>query len=63
MELKCKGCGKKPEDIEEYVEMGKMENMTPEDFVLEEEGTLNRETGLFYCTDCYVKAGMPLGTA
>jgi hypothetical protein len=33
--------------------------MTPDDFVWREEGTLNRETGHFLCTSCYIKAGMP----
>ncbi len=61
--MKCKVCGKTPQEIEEYVDMGKAESMTPEEFVRQEEGTYNRETGMFYCTECYVKVGMPLGVA
>ena len=32
-------------------------------YVRENEGTYNPDTGYFYCTDCYIKIGMPLGTA
>ena len=66
VELRCKVCGRKPEEIEEYVEMVESQPEhydSPDDFVLLEEGTLNRETGQFYCTACYIQAGMPLGTA
>ncbi len=63
MDLKCKVCGKSPSELEEYIEMGKAEGLTPDEFVRQEEGTLNKQTGLFYCTDCYIKIGMPLGTA
>jgi hypothetical protein len=28
-------------------------------FVINEEGTYNRENGHFLCTECYIKAGMP----
>lgn len=59
----CKVCRKQPHEIEEYVDIAREEEMTPEEFVRQEEGTYNRETGMFYCTDCYVKVGMPLGTA
>lgn len=62
-ELRCKVCGKAPAEIDEYVDMGKEEDMTPDEYVRCEEGTLNRATGLFYCTLCYIKIGMPLETA
>lgn len=55
----CIGCNKRPEEIEEYVEMGDVESMTPNSFVLLFEGTLNRSNGHFLCTDCYEKAGSP----
>ena len=61
---KCKGCGKEPKDILEYVQMvedGEYE--TPEMAVICNEGTYNPRNGLFYCTSCYIKAGMPLGVA
>jgi hypothetical protein len=65
--MKCKVCGKRPDEIEEYVEMANDKEGfgcdTPEEVVIREEGTYNSRTGLFYCTDCYIKIGMPLGTA
>lgn len=33
--------------------------MTPDDYVWQEEGTLNQENGHFYCTTCYIAIGMP----
>ncbi len=63
MEIKCKECGKTPDVIEEYIEMGNEEGIPPKHYVIREEGTLNRKTGFFYCTSCYIKIGMPLGTA
>ena len=63
MELRCKGCGKKPDEIDEYIVQAKVEKCTPDEFVWDEEGTLNRKTGQFYCTSCYIRAGEPLGTA
>lgn len=66
--MHCKECGKKPCELEEYTDMVDDEDgfpgvHTPEDAVRQEEGTFNVETGLFYCTTCYIKIGMPLGTA
>ena len=61
--VKCKNCGKEPHEISEYVAHAKVENMTPSEFVRQEEGTYNSKTGLFYFTDCYAKIGMPSGTA
>jgi len=61
--MKCKECGKKPSEIDEYVECAKESDCTPDEYVMMEEGTLNRVTGMFYCTSCYVAIGMPLGKA
>ena len=64
--MKCKSCGKSPSEISEYVQMAKDDPEyfdSPEDVVKKDEGTFNPETGLFYCTNCYIKIGMPLGTA
>lgn len=55
----CIGCNKHPEDLEEYVEMGKVEGMSPEEFVRTEEGTYNPKNGHFLCSPCYIKAGCP----
>jgi len=59
VDLICIGCNKKPEEIQEYIDMGKEENMTPSKYVWEKEGTLNRSNGHFTCTSCYIKIGMP----
>ena len=55
----CIGCNRIPSEIEEYIECGQAENMTPDQYVLQEEGTLNPENGHFLCTECYIKAGQP----
>lgn len=61
---KCRICGKEPKDIMEYVMLAAAEGYeTAEEAVRREEGTYNPETGLFYCTECYIKAGMPSGKA
>jgi len=59
IELACNGCGKRPDELVEYIEAGRENDMTPTDFCREEEGTLNVANGHFLCTDCYIKAGMP----
>lgn len=62
--IKCRGCGRTPSKISEYVNMAREEGYSSaDDFVMENEGTYNERTGLFWCTDCYIKAGQPLGTA
>ena len=63
MEIKCKIYKRKPEEIGEYTCAAKRENMIPEEYVKTEEGTYNPRTGLFYCTECYIRIGMPLGLA
>lgn len=63
-ELICVGCSKRPADIPEYVSMAALEGLSSaDDFVRQEEGTLNASNGHFWCTDCYIAAGMPLGVA
>lgn len=61
-DLRCIGCERKPSEISEYSAASTGErDITPEHYVWLEEGTLNRENGHFRCTECYIKAGMPLG--
>ncbi len=55
----CIGCNKHASELEEYIEMAKLEDTTPDAYVRAEEGTYNHENGHFLCTPCYVKAGMP----
>ena len=63
VDVRCKICKHKPDEIDEYIWAAEEENMTPEEYVKKEEGTYNSRTGQFYCTECYIKAGSPLGTA
>lgn len=55
----CAFCGKRPEELEEYVKAARDEEMTPDEYVREEEGTFNSATGTFACTECYVALGCP----
>lgn len=57
----CIGCGKTPAELPEYISMAEVEETTPEQAMIENEGTFDRfERDRFYCTTCYIKAGMPL---
>jgi hypothetical protein len=55
----CIGCSQFADELEEYIEQGRENDMTPEEFVRAEEGTYNRENGHFLCTACYIAAGSP----
>ena len=55
----CVGCNKHPVELEEYIEAAKDFNITPDQYVKEEEGTYNKLNGHFLCTPCYINAGMP----
>lgn len=59
MRQQCIGCGKKPEELEEYVECAADAGIPVAQYVAEEEGTYNPESGNFTCTDCYCAIGMP----
>jgi len=58
-QLICVRCNHSPSELDEYIDAARRENMTPDDYVWEEEGTLNRENGHFVCTECYLAVGMP----
>lgn len=55
----CIGCGKNAEDLDEYRDQAASEEMTPAEFVRENEGTYNPTNGHFACTACYIAMGMP----
>jgi len=66
----CNGCGKTPEELEEYISAASevyedddgqeiKPYKSPTDFVVREEGTYNPTNGHFLCTPCYIKAGSP----
>ena len=61
--MNCWRCKKQPAEIAEYVDIAREEETTPEKYVRDNEGTFNPGTGHFYCTECYIEAGMPLGVA
>jgi len=60
MKLMCIGCGGEPDDLLEYVKGAENEGTTPYEYVLHNEGTLNRENGHFLCDSCYIAAGQPV---
>lgn len=60
---RCRGCGRRPEQIPEYTSAADEEEITAEEYVTREEGTFNPGTGRFWCTECYIEAGMPPGKA
>lgn len=55
----CTGCGKHPEQLEEYIEAAEDYKMDVDEYVKKEEGTYNKVNGHFLCTPCYIDAGMP----
>lgn len=63
LDIRCNGCGETPEQLGEYVDAAEDEGMLPTEYVEREEGTFNPANGHFFCTMCYVQAGMPLGVA
>jgi hypothetical protein len=61
----CAECLRAPGDISEYVSSAQLSTReeTPEEYVMREEGTYNPHQRTFWCTQCYLKIGMPLGIA
>jgi hypothetical protein len=55
----CTGCNKTPDELEEYAEAAKENDMSADQYCMEEEGTYNPANGHFLCTTCYIDAGMP----
>lgn len=61
---RCKICKKTPEELAEYKLLAEDEGYaSAEEAVIHGEGTYNPNTKQFYCTECYIKIGCPLGTA
>lgn len=59
----CIGCGREPDQIGVYCDFAKVEEITPEEYVIRNEGTYNHETKHFWCDRCYIDNGCPLGVA
>lgn len=60
-DYRCVCCQRVPDEIAEYSREQTGEDTSPEDYVYSNEGTLNTESGRFFCTDCYIDNGMPSG--
>lgn len=59
IKLSCVGCGKSPSELPEYSPALTGEDIGADDYVWQNEGTLNRANGHFLCNECYIRAGMP----
>lgn len=62
MKIICKDCKREPQEIPYYINQALAEEVHPYD-IAAEDGTYNPKTHQFYCMECYVKRGCPLGTA
>lgn len=61
--IRCSICREQPSEISEYIYAAEEEGITPEEYVVQQEGTYNPEYNTFYCTECYCNIGMPRGKA
>lgn len=52
-------CGRTPAQIDEYLPAYTGQDVSADDYVWHNEGTLDRDSGKFLCTSCYIKAGQP----
>lgn len=59
----CAQCKKRPDELNEYIYEAKLEGVTPDEFVASNEGTFNAVEQVFWCTECYLELGLPLGVA
>jgi hypothetical protein len=55
----CIGCGRRPEDLGEYIDAAHFAEVTPIEYVINEEGTYNSLNGHFMCSPCYIVNGQP----
>jgi len=60
---RCVAQGKEPWWYSDEDQPGTPSVVTPQQYVEENEGTYNAFSHFFYCTDCYIAVGMPLGIA
>lgn len=54
----CARCRRTAEEIPDYVEQAKAENIPLDEFV-KDDGTYNGRHNMFLCDTCYVALGMP----
>jgi hypothetical protein len=55
----CFCCGHLPEEIDSIVDSAKEEGLTPDQWIMKEEGTYNPKSRQFCCDRCYIDLGMP----
>lgn len=58
-EISCGKCGQEPAQNSLIASLATEEGITPDEYIWQEEGTLNRETGKYACDSCYIAMGMP----
>lgn len=61
--LRCNGCKRSPDQISGYDYAAEDMGVPNVVYVIQEEGTYNRANGHFWCDECYIAAGSPLGVA
>ena len=59
LEVRCNGCGKSPNELDEFQPNTTGSELSAEEYVQAEEGTYNAANGHFLCTPCYIDAGQP----
>lgn len=57
----CPGCKKDASEISSVCQFAREEQVTPEEWVRQEEGTYNRENGHFLCDSCFITEESRLG--
>lgn len=55
----CRYCNKTPDQIEEFVDAGKVTGLTPTEHMINGDITYSPFTNKFSCTDCWIDKGMP----
>jgi hypothetical protein len=58
LDIRCNGCKKRPDQIDDIRESASANRMTPLDYVKVLEPTFNKGNGHFMCTDCYMDAAI-----
>jgi hypothetical protein len=59
LDIRCIGCDRTPDEIDEYIDQAIDDETTPEQYVIDYEATFNPSNGHFACTVCYIAMGMP----
>jgi hypothetical protein len=61
---RCRRCGRLPESLPVYRDLvSRLGVKAARTRVRNDEGTYNAETGGFWCDECYIALGCPVGTA